>query len=108
MTAQELIDRSIGANEIATPTIAQIAAHNESAGGHYFDRATMRFFGQRRSDFRVRTLKDGRIVVFAYSNRGWLFSTGKPTSLAVYDPKTGDVETPSDSEILKETLRKKV
>lgn len=32
------------------PTIADIANNNN---GHYFDRPTLKFFGQRRSDFRV-------------------------------------------------------
>lgn len=91
-----------------TPTIATIAAHNERTGGYYFSRDTLRFFGQRRSDFRARTLKDGRIIVYAYRHRNWngLSFGGKPSSLAVYNPTTGDISCPSDQDALKESLRK--
>ena len=48
-------------------TIAHIADHNQRSGGHYFDRSTLKFFGQRRSDFRVKTLDDGRIITVVQS-----------------------------------------
>jgi hypothetical protein len=79
-------------------TIAHIADHNQRSGGHYFDRSTLKFFGQRRSDFRVKTLDDGRIVVYAHAHRGWDIKDDKPASLAVYDPATGGVYSPSDKE----------
>lgn len=79
-------------------TIAHIAAHNQRSGGHYFDRSTLKFFGQRRSDFRVKTLDDGRIIVYARAHRGWDIKDHKPVSLAVYDPETGNVRSPSDKE----------
>jgi hypothetical protein len=89
-----------------TPTIAEIAAHNARTGGHYFDRDTLRFFRQTRRDFRARTLADGRVVVYAYAHRCWdgLDFGGKPSSLAVYDPETGDVSTPADKEELRDQL----
>lgn len=78
-----------------TPTIAEIAAKNQEAGGHYFDRGTLRFFGQTRKDFRARTLKDGRIVVYSRQHRGWDIGGGI-VSLAVFDKVTGDTNTPED------------
>lgn len=91
-----------------TPTVAEIAMHNAATGGHYFDKDTLRFFGQKRGDFRSRRLPDGRVIVFAYTHRRWngLDFGGKPASLAVYDPTTGDVDTPTDVETIKETLRR--
>jgi hypothetical protein len=88
------------------PTIAAIAAHNEKAGGHYFDKGTLRFFGQRRADFHARTLKDGRIVVYAFTHRRWdnVSFGGKPSSLAVYDPKTGDMSTPADKDAIGQAI----
>lgn len=88
------------------PTIAEIAAHNERIGGHYFDRATLRFFGQMRRDFRVKRLDDGRIIVYAYAHRKWDISfRGRPSSLAEYNPSSGEVDTPEDAEALKDGLR---
>ena len=84
-------------------TIAHIADHNQRSGRHYFDRSTLKFFGQRRSDFRVKTLDDGRIIVYAHAHRGWDIKATQPVSLAVYDPETGDVYSPSD----KEDIRRK-
>lgn len=93
------------------PTIAEIARHNEQAGGHYFDRGTLRFFGQRRGDFRVRVLKgaDGsrRIIVLAFTHAGWDCGfEGRPSSLAEFDEKTGNTRTPADADELKERFRR--
>lgn len=89
-----------------TPSIAEIAEHNSRTGGHYFDKDTLRFFGQRRGDFRARTLKDGRIIVYAYTHRRWdnIGFGGKPSSLAEYNPTTGEIRTPTDDEAIKESL----
>ena len=96
-----------GSMRTKTPTIAEIAAHNASTGGHYFDRDTLRFFGQKRGDFRARTLKDGRIIVYAYAHRRFsLDFGGRPSSLAVYDPSTGKVGRPEDHDAIRESLRR--
>jgi hypothetical protein len=42
------------------PTIAEIARHNEQAGGHYFDPGTLRFFGQTLGDFKAKRI-GGRV-----------------------------------------------
>lgn len=87
------------------PTISEIAYKNAKAGGHYFDRDTLRFFGQRRSDFRRKRLADGRIVVYAYAHRRWNIGfAGMPSSLAVFDETTGDISTPDDAKELKAAL----
>ena len=73
------------------PSIADIARRLEAAGSHYFDRDTLRFFGQTRRDFRARYLKDGRLVVYARTHRGWDCGfEGAVSSLAVVDMVAGD------------------
>lgn len=81
-----------------TPTIAEIAAHNKEVGMHYFDNDTLRFFGQHLSDFSVKRLKDGRIVVYAYAHRGWDLGKDGIVSLAIYDEETGHTHSLLDSE----------
>ena len=79
------------------PTIAEIAEHNARSGGHYFDRDTLRFFGQTRRDFRARMV-GGRVIVYARTHRGWdLAPDYGVSSLAEYNPETGEVSTPADA-----------
>ena len=85
------------------PSIAEIAAHNERAGGYYFSRETLRFFGQTRKDFRSRYLPDGRIIVYSRAHRGWNIGGGV-VSLAVYDPETGLTHSPADADEIKAVL----
>ena len=88
------------------PTIAEIARHNEQAGGHYFDRGTLRFFGQTRGDFKAKRI-GGRVIVFAYAHKGWNIGfSGRPSSLAEFDEKTGNTRTPADADELKERFRR--
>jgi hypothetical protein len=68
-------------------TVAEIARANEATGGTYFDRQTLKFFGQRRGDFSVYHSKTGRVFVFADASRGWN-STGL-SSFAEFHPGTG-------------------
>jgi hypothetical protein len=69
-------------------TIAQIADHVTHSGGHYFDRDSMRFFGQRRKDFTVYHYAD-RIFTIAPSGDSW---HGLFWSIAEYDPTTGSMD----------------
>jgi hypothetical protein len=71
-------------------TVAGIARRNQAAGGHYFDRDTLRFFDQRRSDFLSVTI-NGRIFVFGRGRR-WTLGTGSvhAWSVAEFDPTDGD------------------
>ena len=88
------------------PTIAEIARHNEQAGGHYFDRGTLRFFGQTRGDFKAKRI-GGRVIVFAYAHKGWdIGFSGRPSSLAEYNETTGETRTPADAQELKELLKR--
>jgi hypothetical protein len=73
-------------------TLAEIAAANEAAGNFYFSRDTLRFFNQRKGDFRVRHVA-GRIFVYAPSVReGRLMRY----SLAEFHPETGRLDQPKD------------
>ena len=91
---------------MVTPTIAQIAAHNQRAGNHYFDRDTLKFFGQRRGDFRVRKI-DGRVIVYCRVHRGWNTAPEHGiATLAEYNPETGEVSTPEDADDLRRVISK--
>lgn len=69
------------------PTIAYIAERNAAAGGYYFSRDTLRFFGQRRSNFKVH-VRAGRVFVQASSYQGGNYMG---ESFAEFKPKTGKV-----------------
>ena len=88
------------------PTIAEIARRNEQAGGHYFDPGTLRFFGQTRGDFKAKRI-GGRVIVYAFTHNGWNIGfSGRPSSLAEFDEKTGNMRTPADADELKERFRR--
>jgi hypothetical protein len=72
-------------------SVAEIANRNQAAGGHYFDRDTLRFFNQRRSDFRTATV-GGRVFVFGRGRR-WTLGTGSvhAWSIAEFDTADGDL-----------------
>lgn len=88
------------------PTIAEIAAKNAEAGLHYFNRETLRFFGQTLGDFRARRIA-GRVIVYAFTHKGWNIGfAGRPSSLAEFNEATGETSTPVDAEQLKELLKR--
>jgi hypothetical protein len=70
-------------------TVADIAAANERAGGHYFDRATLRFFGQTRGSFRVYQ-GGGRVFVFSTAHRRWDYPG--LSSFAEFNAETGRID----------------
>jgi hypothetical protein len=73
-------------------TLAEIAAANEAAGKFYFSRDTLKFFKQKRGDFKVRHIA-GRVFVFAPSRwDGHLMGY----SLAEFNPETGELSQPKD------------
>lgn len=81
------------------PSISEIKARLEAAGSHYFDRGTLRFFGQRVRDFRARYLRDGRLVIYARTHRGWdIAPEHGVSSLAVVDMETGDTGSVSGAD----------
>lgn len=49
------------------PSIAEIEEATRRKESHFFDRETMRFFGQRRNMFRVKRSPAGRIFIYAPS-----------------------------------------
>jgi hypothetical protein len=73
-------------------TLAEIAAANEAAGYFYFSRSTLKFFNQRKGDFKVRHVA-GRVFVFAPSRwDGHLMGY----SFAEFNPATGDISKPKE------------
>ena len=66
------------------------AARERGSGGHWFDRATMRFFGQTLRAFKVaRNFERGTYTITAPS-----YDRGKymGTTCAEYDPRDGSIK----------------
>ena len=49
------------------PTIAEIKRNTKKKAPYFFDAKTMRFFGQRMSDYKVHKCRDGKIYIYAKS-----------------------------------------
>jgi hypothetical protein len=64
-------------------TLAEIRAANQAAGGHMFDRQTLKFFGETMRNYRVN--HDGERVIVI--RRGGKAGDGR----FEFDPQTGDV-----------------
>ena len=58
------------------PTISEIKRMTERKSPYYFDRKTLKFFGQRMSDFKVHKTERGTIYIYAKMYRED-FRTGK-------------------------------
>ncbi len=91
------------------PTIAYLAERNAAMGGYYFSRDTLKFFGQRRSDFKVRVVA-GRVFVQAasYQTSGCSansYGRYMGESFAEFNPKTGDLRSVSDVDATKPGVR---
>ncbi len=74
-------------------TVAEIASRNAAAGRHYFDRDTLRFFNQKRGDFRVYHV-GGRVFVYG-KGRPWTLGTGSVHvwSIAEFDTTDSDLRS---------------
>ncbi len=79
-------------------TLADIKAANHAAGNHFFDRATMKFFNDRASNFGVRH-EGGKIIVYRKKNtyqtlgNGTRFIAGQGGAEYEFDPKTGRIKS---------------
>ena len=90
------------------PTIYDLAHLNREAGLHYFDRETLKFFGQTLRDFRVyRTEYPGIFLAEATSRKPFL--RGAPqfrgTSRAFVSARTGKTFSANVSEVPPESFR---
>ena len=81
-----------------TPTIYEIKSdyQKHNPNGHYFDRDTMKWFGQTLKDFHVnKTEQENVFLIWAYSysifgqHQGRLMGTSK----AYYNMETHELET---------------
>lgn len=61
---------------VKKPTISEIKRNTEKNAPYFFDRKSMKFFGQTMSSFKVHVAKNGKIYIGApsYSND---YRTGK-------------------------------
>ncbi len=70
-------------------TIHKVAAANKKSGGHFFDPATLRGFGESIGSFRVFEYDKGIFVVRNRDGKGWKF-----------DPKTGRIGAASKEKFM--------
>jgi hypothetical protein len=87
--------------------IAEIVEKNRNAGQHYFDRDTLKFFGQRISSFKVLTSPKGNIFIYAWSNPPWSQTKLYKLSVAQFNVVNGHCEPIKFSTVqeLKEYVR---
>jgi hypothetical protein len=73
---------------VARLTIYDIKRLTSGTAPHFFDRSSMRFFGQTLRDFHVYKQSDGRYLITAN------YGAGKPRGQTVryFDPKTNELE----------------
>jgi len=66
---------------VKKPTISEIKRNTEKNAPYFFDRKSMKFFGQTMSSFKVHVAKNGKIYIGApsYSNN---YKTGKRTRMS--------------------------
>ena len=76
-----------------TPTIEEIAELTKEKCPHFFDKDTLRFFGQTLRSFKVSDNRDGRFKISAPS---YCWSDGKKKlmgySECLFNPATKDLE----------------
>ena len=53
--------------KIKKPTMAEIKRNTKKDAPYYFDAKTMRFFGQKMSDFKVHQTRSGRVYIYSKS-----------------------------------------
>lgn len=82
---------------IKTPSPAEIRARYQSAHPewHFFDRSTMRFFGDVMSNFRTRRLSDGRVLMYRARKLHPYMPAG---SGYIFDETTCDLSVAKDSD----------
>jgi hypothetical protein len=68
-----------------TPSLATIRAKNKAAGGHFFDRNTLKWFGDTLSNFRVVKGLGG----FIYVERKNITAKGAKPARWPWNPETG-------------------
>jgi hypothetical protein len=75
------------------PTIEEIEEATREKCPHYFDRETLKFFGQTMKSFKVSDNGDGRFKISAPS---FWWKNGKKTfmgeSVRYFNPATNDLE----------------
>ena len=70
-------------------TIYDIKRRTAETAPHFFDRASMRFFGQTLKDFHVYKQPDGKYLIEASSGPNW---TGHHVTRRLFNPLTNELE----------------
>jgi protein associated with RNAse G/E len=70
-------------------TIYDIKERTKKTAPYFFDRKTMKFFGQTMRDFKVYKQKDGKYLIVAESGSNW---TEKHYTKRLFNPVTNILE----------------
>ena len=70
-------------------TIYEIKKRTKETAPYFFNRETMRFFGQRLSDFTVKKQSDGRYKITCPSGENW---DGNYQTVRYFNPKNNVLE----------------
>jgi hypothetical protein len=75
--------------KVAPLTIYDIKSNVENKGSHYFTRKTLKFFGQKVSDFKVNRFGDDKFYFFAPFGR----NCPEGISERIFNPFTNELES---------------
>ncbi len=81
-------------------TIHDIKRANEAAGRYYFSRDTLKHFGQRVKDFKIRKAGGRVFVQAAMSHNGRYMGE----TFAEFDPQTGKMSHPAGVDRTKQAV----
>jgi len=70
-------------------TIYKIKELTKETAPYFFDRKTMKFFGQTLKDFTVKKQKDGRYLITAPSGNNWEYNH---ETIRYFNPKNNKLE----------------
>ena len=70
-------------------TIYEIKRRTAETSPYFFNRDTMRFFGQTLRDFRVYKQDDGKYLIIADSGKNW---KGHHQTKRLFNPETNELE----------------
>jgi hypothetical protein len=70
-------------------TIYEIKERTKETAPYFFDRKTMRFFGQTMRSFKVYKQDDGKFLIVAGSGKNW---EGKHYTKRLFNPVTNELE----------------
>jgi hypothetical protein len=70
-------------------TIYEVKEKTKKTAPYFFSRDTMKFFGQKMKDFKVKKASDGRYKITAQSGANWKFNH---ETIRYFNPENNKLE----------------